>query len=67
MTSVKSQVLLPDAQGNVRETRKCAESEGAGDGGGDVEEGRGEKKDTPRPLQGESIALLQSQQRGNHP
>jgi len=31
--SVKSQAPMPDAHGNTRETRKCAERKGAGGGG----------------------------------
>jgi hypothetical protein len=48
--NVKRKALVPDAQGNVRNTRKHAKRKEAGGGGGDVEQIRGEKKDThPAP------------------
>jgi hypothetical protein len=65
--SMKSKALLPNAQGNVRDLRRCAEHKGAGARVGTWSRYVEKKRVSSRPLQGESIALLQSQQRGNHP
>jgi hypothetical protein len=65
--NVKRKALVPDARGNMRDLCKHAERKGAGARVGTWSKDVEKKRVSSRPLQGERVAVLQSQQRGNHP